>query len=120
MILAHISDIHLRPEGDLAHDVADTAGGLSGAVERLAALDPPADAVAITGDLVDVPDAGSYAQLRRLLAPLTAPVYLIPGNRDDRAALRAAFAGTATCPNRGRSSTTPSRACRSASSPSTR
>ena len=102
MILAHISDIHLRPEGDLAHDVADTAGGLVAAVERLAALDPPPDAVLITGDLVDIPDAASYARLRRLLAPLPAPVYLIPGNRDDRAALRAAFAEDGYLPENGR------------------
>ena len=101
MIFAHISDIHLRPEGDLAHDVADTAGGLAAAVERLAALDPPADAVFVTGDLVDVPDADSYAQLRRLLDPLPVPVYLIPGNRDDRAALRAAFADAGYLPGEG-------------------
>ena len=101
MIIAQISDIHLRPEGDLAHDVADTAGGLAAAVERLAALDPPADAVLVTGDLVDSPDAASYAQLRRLLRPLTPPVYLIPGNRDDRAALRAAFAGDGYLPTDG-------------------
>ena len=101
MIFAHISDIHLRPEGDLAHDVADTAGGLTGAVERLAALDPPAAAVLITGDLVDDPDADSYAQLRRLLDPLSAPVYLVPGNRDDRASLRAAFADAGYLPADG-------------------
>ena len=101
MIFAHISDIHLRPEGDLAHDVADTAAGLASAVERLAALDPPADAVLVTGDLVDTPDAESYAQLRRLLEPLPAPVYLIPGNRDDRTNLRAAFADAGYLPGNG-------------------
>ena len=101
MIVAHISDIHLQPEGELAHDVADTAGGLAAAVERLAALDPPADAVLITGDLVDLPDAGAYAQLRRSLAPLAAPVYLIPGNRDDRECLRAAFADAGYLPEDG-------------------
>lgn len=101
MIFAQISDIHLRAEGDLAHDVADTAGGLVAAVERLAALEPPADAVFVTGDLVDVPDAESYARLRRLLEPLPVPVYLIPGNRDDRAALRAAFADAGYLPESG-------------------
>lgn len=101
MIFAHISDIHLRPEGDLAHDVADTAVGLASAVERLSALDPPADAVFVTGDLVDSPDAESYAQLRRLLDPLPVPVYLIPGNRDDRANFRAAFADAGYLPKNG-------------------
>ena len=101
MIIAHISDIHLRPEGDLAHDVADTAAGLVAAVERLAALDPPAGAVLITGDLVDFPNAEAYAQLRRLLDPLPAPVYPIPGNCDDRASLRAAFADAGCLPEDG-------------------
>ena len=32
-----------------------------------------------------------YQHLRALLAPLAAPVYLLPGNHDDRDALRAAF-----------------------------
>jgi 3',5'-cyclic AMP phosphodiesterase CpdA len=32
-----------------------------------------------------------YAQLRELLAPLEAPLYLVPGNRDDKDALQAAF-----------------------------
>ena len=109
MIFAQISDIHLRPEGDLAHDVADTAGGLVSAVGRLAALDPSVDAVFVTGDLVDVPDAGAYSQLRSLLDPLRSPVYLIPGNRDDRANLRAAFADAGYFPETARSSTTPSR-----------
>ena len=101
MIFAHISDMHLRPEGDLAHGVADTAGGLAVAVERLAALDPPADALLITGDLVDVPDADSYAQLRGLLDLLPMPVYPVPGNRDDRASLRAAFADASYLPKNG-------------------
>lgn len=101
MIFAQISDIHLRPEGDLAHDVADTAGGLVSAVGRLAALDPPVDAVFVTGDLVDVPDPGAYSQLRGLLDPLRSPVYLLPGNRDDRANLRAAFADAGYFPENG-------------------
>ena len=101
MIFAQISDIHLRPEGDLAHDVADTASGLASAVRRLEALDPPADAVFITGDLVDVPDAGAYSQLRSLLDPLRSPVYLIPGNRDDRTNLRAAFGDAGYFPENG-------------------
>ena len=92
MIIAQISDMHLRPEGDLAHDVADTAAGLAGAVARLCAMEPPADAVLATGDLVDFPGPEAYRQLRELLAPLPMPTYLIPGNRDARGALRAEFA----------------------------
>ena len=46
----------------------------------------------VTGDLADDGDPRSYARIRELLAPLTAPVHPIPGNHDDRDALREAFA----------------------------
>src|SRR5262249_22179824 len=44
-----------------------------------------------TGDLTDFGGAGEYANLARLLAPLPMPFFLMPGNHDDPAALRAAF-----------------------------
>jgi 3',5'-cyclic AMP phosphodiesterase CpdA len=45
----------------------------------------------ITGDLVDFGRADEYAHLRKLLSPLPMPYYLLPGNHDERGALRAAF-----------------------------
>jgi 3',5'-cyclic AMP phosphodiesterase CpdA len=48
--------------------------------------------VLITGDLTDDGDPRSYARVRELVAPLTVPVHPIPGNHDDRDALREAFA----------------------------
>jgi len=50
------------------------------------------DAVLATGDLVDAGSRAEYELLKELLAPLRAPVYLLPGNHDDRDALRATFA----------------------------
>ena len=58
----------------------------------LVALDPQPDAVLLTGDLTDDGDPRSYARVRELLAPLAVPVHPIPGNHDDRDALREAFA----------------------------
>ena len=101
MIIAQISDMHLRPAGDLAHDVADTAGGLAAAVERLRRMTPPPDVVLATGDLVDIPGAPAYGQLRRALSPLAMPVYVIPGNRDERQALRAEFGADGYLPEDG-------------------
>jgi 3',5'-cyclic AMP phosphodiesterase CpdA len=50
------------------------------------------DAVVVTGDLTEHGDPVEYARVRELLAPLPAPVHVLNGNHDDRAALRAAFA----------------------------
>jgi 3',5'-cyclic-AMP phosphodiesterase len=60
-------------------------------VAALVALDPQPDAVLLTGDLTDDGDPRSYARVRELLAPLAVPVHPIPGNHDDRDALREGF-----------------------------
>ena len=49
------------------------------------------DAVLITGDLVNDGRPNQYEHLRVLLGPLDVPLYLMPGNHDTRAALRAEF-----------------------------
>jgi 3',5'-cyclic AMP phosphodiesterase CpdA len=54
-----------------------------------------------TGDLVDGGTPAEYARLRHLLSPLPMPVYLIPGNHDDRDALRHAFADYPLMPREG-------------------
>jgi 3',5'-cyclic AMP phosphodiesterase CpdA len=73
-------------------DDLGAAKALERAVAALCALDPQPDAVLLTGDLTDDGDPRSYARVRELLAPLTVPVHPIPGNHDDRDALREAFA----------------------------
>jgi 3',5'-cyclic AMP phosphodiesterase CpdA len=59
------------------------------------------DAVIFTGDTVQHGQPEEYAQLRELLAPLEAPLYLIPGNRDDNGALRTAFSDYSYLPEDG-------------------
>jgi 3',5'-cyclic-AMP phosphodiesterase len=88
VIVAHLTDLHLR----VGPDDAGSARALAAAVGALAALDPAPGAVLLTGDLTETGDPRAYARLRELLAPLAAPVHPIPGNHDDRDALRAAFA----------------------------
>ncbi|KUZ78690.1 metallophosphatase [Burkholderia ubonensis] len=92
MLLAQISDLHIKRPGQLAYRRVDTAAALARCIARLNALAPRPDAVLITGDLVDFGRDDEYAQLRDLLAPLEIPYYLMVGNHDDRAALRRAFA----------------------------
>jgi 3',5'-cyclic AMP phosphodiesterase CpdA len=88
LILAQITDLHLQASPD--DHGAEAA--LERAVAELLTLDPQPEAVLLTGDLTDDGDPRSYARVRELLAPLRIPVHPIPGNHDDRDALREAFA----------------------------
>ena len=101
MLIAQITDTHIKPEGALAYRRVDTAGFLARAVDHILHLDPRPDVVIATGDLVDGGTAEEYQHLHRLLAPLPMPVYLIPGNHDDRDALRRVFADHRYLPRDG-------------------
>jgi Icc protein len=91
MLIAQISDFHLKSEGMLAYDVADTATPLKRAVEHINRLNPIPDLVLVTGDLVDEGAPESYAFLRQLLSPLRPPLVIIPGNHDHKESLRKTF-----------------------------
>ena len=92
MIIGHISDTHiLAPASD--HPAAQLrADCLRRCIADINRQQP--DVVIFTGDTVQHGEPEEYAHLRELLAPLQAPLYLIPGNRDDNAALRSAFSPT--------------------------
>lgn len=94
MIVAQISDLHIRVPGKLAYRRVDTAKYLREAVEHLNGLDPIPDLMLVTGDLTDAGDPDEYAYLRELFARLRAPFYLVPGNHDARDALRTAFSAS--------------------------
>ena len=91
MIVCQVSDMHLMAGGKLAYGVVDTAAHFRRCIANIQALPQPPDVVVMTGDLVDGGQPTQYALLREIIAPLSMPVYLIPGNHDDREALRAAF-----------------------------
>jgi 3',5'-cyclic AMP phosphodiesterase CpdA len=93
MLIAQLSDPHIKPEGRLAYGAVDTGACLEAAVAAVKALDPQPDIVVITGDLVDAGRPEEYARFRRYLAPIEQPVYVIPGNHDERGAFARAFAG---------------------------
>ena len=93
MILCQISDTHIKAERKKAYGVVDTASMLERCVQHVLQLPQRPDAVLFTGDLVDWGRPQEYALLRELIRPLleAVPVYLLPGNHDEREALRAAF-----------------------------
>lgn len=87
-----ITDMHVRAPGRLAYGRLDTAPYLKKTVDSILALPQRPLAVVVTGDLVDAGQVEEYEHLRELLSPLTMPVYLMPGNHDDRDNLRRVFA----------------------------
>ncbi|MDC0718286.1 phosphodiesterase [Nannocystis bainbridge] len=90
MLIAQISDTHIGAPG--RDDLLRTSWHLARAVAHLNRRERRPDLVVITGDLVDHGEVGEYEHLRELLAPLRMPVFLLPGNHDDRHNLRRAFA----------------------------
>ncbi|MBO9677547.1 MAG: phosphodiesterase [Acidovorax sp.] len=91
-LLLQLSDLHIREPGRLAYGRIDTAPYLRQAVDSIARLPQRPDAIVLTGDLTDFGRAAEYDHLRALLAPLAPlPIYLMPGNHDDRDQLRASF-----------------------------
>ena len=101
MLIAQLSDIHVRPRGRLYKDVVDSNRQFSEAIAHLQALDRQPDLVLITGDLVDEGLADEYACLRELLTELTLPCRVIPGNHDSREGLRAALSDHSYLPAQG-------------------
>src|SRR5512134_1028214 len=91
MLIAQISDLHLRTDGSLLQGEIDTRRALEKCVAHVNALDPRPDLVLATGDLVDLSLPDDYATLRGMLSRLEMPVYVIPGNHDDRDAMRSTF-----------------------------
>ena len=84
-VLVQLSDPHIGADWGGGDPVAS----LAAAVRAAAALRP--DAVLVSGDLADHAADAEYEQVRELLAPLGAPLYVLPGNHDDRHALRRHF-----------------------------
>jgi 3',5'-cyclic AMP phosphodiesterase CpdA len=101
MLIAQISDTHVSTPKGADDDFFQTSEHLARAVAHLNRLPARPDLVVITGDLVDRGELAEYEQLRGLLAPLAMPVFLLPGNHDDRDNLRRVFADHPYLPRDG-------------------
>jgi 3',5'-cyclic-AMP phosphodiesterase len=88
MIIAQISDTHIALD---TPDADQRILDFERAIADINALDPGPDVIVHTGDVVHNGRPDEYAEAVRILAEARAPVYVIPGNKDDRANLRAAF-----------------------------
>jgi 3',5'-cyclic-AMP phosphodiesterase len=86
-LLVQLSDSHVGATwGD-----GDPVAGLGSAVASVRRLPDAPDAVLMSGDLAENAADGEYEIVRELLGQLGAPVYVLPGNHDDRETLRRHF-----------------------------
>jgi Icc protein len=86
-LLVQLSDPHIGADwGD-----RDPVARLGDTVAAVRALELNPDAVLISGDLAHNAADAEYEQLREVVSPIEAPLYVLPGNHDDRAALRRHF-----------------------------
>ncbi|MFT4581192.1 MAG: Icc protein [Gammaproteobacteria bacterium] len=101
MLIAQISDTHVQMPGGALDRNYDTAGHLERAVRHLNSLERQPDLVLLTGDTVDEGSAAEYGRLRDILSELKPPLYVIPGNHDNREEMRRAFGGDGYLPQDG-------------------
>ena len=101
MLIAQISDPHVRPRGHLYEGLVDSNTLFAAALHHLESLSPQPDLVVLTGDVVDQGQASEYDVAREFLAGLRTPLFVLPGNHDDREGFRRAFADHAYLPSTG-------------------
>jgi Icc protein len=89
MIIAQVSDTHIALD---APDADQRITDFERAIADINALDPAPDVIVHTGDIVHNGRPDEYARAAAILARARCPVYVLAGNKDDRANLRAAFA----------------------------
>ena len=88
MIIAQISDTHIALD---TPDAEQRLQDFALTIADINALDPGPDVIVHTGDIVHNGQQNEYAEAVATLAKARAPVYVLAGNRDNRANLREAF-----------------------------
>ncbi|WP_284946850.1 phosphodiesterase [Acidisoma cladoniae] len=90
MLIAQLSDLHVRPLGVPAARVVETNMLVERALAAVAALRPAPDIVIISGDVTECGRPEEYAMAAAMLRRhLTMPVFVVPGNHDRRDNFRA-------------------------------
>jgi 3',5'-cyclic AMP phosphodiesterase CpdA len=86
-LLVQLSDLHLGADWKGRDPVA----AVEAAIRAVGHVRPRPAAVLVTGDLAESAADAEYERARELLETLGAPLHVLPGNHDDRAALRRHF-----------------------------
>jgi Icc protein len=88
MIIAQISDTHIALD---TPDANQRIQDFERTIMDINTLDPSPDVIVHTGDVVHNGRGDEYAQSVNTLKNARAPVYVLPGNKDDRLQMRKAF-----------------------------
>lgn len=92
MLIAQISDLHVNAPGAIGPAGTDAIAAAQNLCDFVKSMDPAPDVILATGDLAAMTGtADEYAALRKALDTLEQPLFLIPGNHDNRDELRHAF-----------------------------
>lgn len=89
-ILLQLSDMHVVPDAQKNSNWVKVGDALHRVVEWVNNLSARPEAIVVTGDLVDDGHPESYACLKDFLGAFDFPIYVIPGNHDDREHLKEA------------------------------
>ncbi len=94
MLIAQLTDLHVRQRGQTACRVVESNMMTERALRAVMNVRPDVDAVLITGDVTDNGRPDEYAELATMLRRMPKPVFVIPGNHDRRENMIAHLPGT--------------------------
>jgi 3',5'-cyclic-AMP phosphodiesterase len=93
MLIAQLSDLHVRPRGVPAARVVETNMLVERALAAVAALNPRPDVVVVSGDVTECGRPEEYEMAARFFRRhLPMPVFVVPGNHDRRGNFRTGLA----------------------------
>jgi 3',5'-cyclic-AMP phosphodiesterase len=97
MLIAQITDTHISAPGKKTCGVAPMAENLTQCIESINALEPRPDLVLLSGDVSHSATLNETRHAADILSALAMPLFVVPGNHDDRQLLSVVF-GPDTCP----------------------
>ena len=84
MLIAQITDTHIKPKGGLAYgNILDSATCLKNVIKHCNEFKPAINIVFVTGDLTDSGKLEEYEEFNKILKDLKMPWFIIPGNHDN-------------------------------------
>ena len=92
--ILQISDPHIAKNGELISECLDSVSALRRLVLRISEVQMevgPIDAVLVSGDISDDGSAESYEIFKSVLKTLNLPLFVVPGNHDQRFEFRNAL-----------------------------